>query len=70
VALEADHAGMYVRLREGPLPRCQLGLGRRHLVMREHQVVAATLHVEAHAEMLHGQRAALGVPARTPATQR
>ena len=42
------------------------GVRRAHLVVREHQVAAARLHVEGRAEVLGGDRRALHVPAGPP----
>ena len=60
---------MRVHLGE-PLAGRDLGLVGAHLVVREHQVGPAALHVERRAEQVEGDRRALDVPAGAAATER
>jgi hypothetical protein len=64
LAVEPYHAGVHEGLRERLLVAGDARLGRRHLVVRERQVAAAALHLEAHPEVLDSHRRALDVPAR------
>ncbi len=62
LALAADHAVVHPHAREGQ-PR-RLGLRDLVLVVREDEVAAAAVHVEAGAQVAQAHRRALDVPAR------
>ena len=64
LAADRDHAGMHPVPRER-MPR-RLRLHALVLVVREHEVVAGSVHVEAVAEQVQRHRGALDVPARPP----
>ena len=70
VAVPADHARVHVVARESPLPRDGFGVGGRELVVREDQIAAAALDVQAGADPVEGDRRALDVPARPARTER
>ncbi len=70
LAVQADHAGVHIRLGEGVFAGQRLGVGGAHLVVREGEVGAAALHVEAHAEVVEGDGHALDVPAGAALAER
>lgn len=68
-AVETDHAYVDVRLGERVLAGQRLGVRCAHLVVREDEVGAAALDVEAHAEVVQRDGHTLDVPARAAFAQ-
>ena len=62
VAVPADHPGVHVVPGESPLPRDTFGVGGGELVVREDQVAAAALDVQAGADAAERDRRAFDVP--------
>ncbi len=65
-AVETDHAGMHIVTRESAITRCRFGMCRRELVVREDQIAATALDVEAGADAVECNRRAFDVPAGAP----
>ena len=63
MAVPADHAGVHVMPGESPFVADGFGMGGGELVMREDQVAAAALDVEAGADAAERNRRAFDVPA-------
>ncbi|GAA3240700.1 hypothetical protein GCM10020256_63050 [Streptomyces thermocoprophilus] len=69
LAVQRDHPGVDIGLGHGELAGEDLGVRGAHLVVRERQVGAAALDVEAHAEVVQRDGHALDVPAGSAAAE-